>query len=586
MARKQERRGKHRFAPLGLLLVVVGVILLGGSFVSASFSGVGGATLTANPNLVPLGSTVTLSGTGYPGTSNVLLNFQAGGGPCWQPICSITASVDGSGFLMQSLQVGNDPTCSLPCDVQVLVFDSSAHELAYTIFTVIAASSTTTSASTTTSTSQSGSSTINAASVTLYVKVWDGYNSKPVSGTLVYLDYPTTNSATTDSAGTASLGSILIGQTYSVHTAPQGYNQAYASVTAPSWASGSVTVMLTVQPVTTSTSTTSSTITTSTTSTNPIAIVTVIVTDQVSGNPISAATATLGSLSQTTGANGQALFSTVAANNPSPTLIVTANGYQSQTIQMSLAGGNFYTVRVALIPTLVCPCVVVVGVVDSFTGFPIQGANVNFGAQNQITNFAGQANFTISSSGLSPLVLSASVNGYQTWSTQITLTRQNMRVQIALVKPNAPNQYTPPACASCSIIVQVLDVANGQAIQGATVTLDTGGSQTSNSFGKVGFTGIVVPPANHDLLVSASGYKTQTVLLVITQGSTYQILLARTSNQPLVLPCLVNCQTTTTTGISTGTYTLGVGGGSALLPTSLGAGGIISLILGLLLVFI
>lgn len=293
---------------------------------------------------------------------------------------------------------------------------------------------------------------------------------------------------------------------------------------------------------------------------SPYASINFIVTDITNDQPIKGANVTVANQTAITGTNGVATYVFLVSSYPTPLATITADGYQAASMIVTLQRGEALTIRVALVPILKCPCTIRVIVDDSFNGAPISGANVGISGYSNTTGTTGETSITVQNGPPPiswPLVVTA--NGYQSWQSQVAVGSAYSTIQVALVKPKQAPTGSPAPCNPCSITIAVIDANTGQPIPNAIVQVDTALiPQLTNTFGKTTFSNLASPPADHGVSVSASGYQSKIVTIIITNGSTYTVALTPASF------CFIFCPTTTgqqTASVTTSTGVFGSGGG-------------------------
>jgi len=215
------------------------------------------------------------------------------------------------------------------------------------------------------------------------------------------------------------------------------------------------------------------------------------------GTPLAGVSVNFGGGYTTTDANGNYALNKIPAGTIQ--LVVAASGYNSQTQNVTITGGNTTTANFAL--TAVSGNVS--GTVTSSAGAAIAGAVVSFSGGSTTTNAGG--NYVLNNVPAGTIQLSASANGYNGQSQSVSITGGS----------TATANFT--LIATNGNVSGMVTSSAGGAIAGATVSF-SGGNTTTNANGNYSLNN--VPAGTIQLQASANGYNSQTQSVNIAGGST------------------------------------------------------------------
>jgi hypothetical protein len=308
---------------------------------------------------------------------------------------------------------------------------------------------------------------------TLAGTVTDALTGNPVAGATV--SYPGTSTLTNSSGA------------YSLLKAPLGSYQL--SFDAPGYTSQSETV--TVNPAAT---------TTQGESLAPLAgSVSGVVTDASSGSLLEGATVSYSGGQAVTDSAGAYNLGAMAEGTYS--VDVSASGYATQTVSVTVGPGQAATKNVALVPVGVGT----VGgqVTDAATGSPVAGATVSYLGGTTTTDSSGM--YSLSSLPDGNTTVNAAKSGYTGQSAVVVVTTGNTTEQDFALAP-LPG----------SIGGTVTDSVTGRPISGAAVSY-SGGATTTNASGAYSLS--AVPEGSYAVSVSATGYNGQSKQVSVAPGA-------------------------------------------------------------------
>ncbi len=250
-------------------------------------------------------------------------------------------------------------------------------------------------------------------------------------------------------------------------------------------------------------------------------------TDATTGAPLAGVTVTVtgtATLNATTGLDGTYLFTNV----PPGTVTITASksGYQTLTATGTVLAGVVLTFNPALVPTGGTPPTTgtIQGTVtDASTGSPLAGATVSVTGAATLSATTG-ANGTYAFPNVPPggVTLSASKAGY----TTATATGIVVAGGVLVFSP-----ALSPAPTTGTLIGTVVDAVTNTSLAGAKIEVQgTGLSATTDVTGR--FTLSNVPPGTQVVLISATGYVSQSFTLAVTAGVTYDFQTVRLTPAP------------------------------------------------------
>ena len=235
------------------------------------------------------------------------------------------------------------------------------------------------------------------------------------------------------------------------------------------------------------------------------------VTDFVTGNPLVGATvACTGSptcSSTNSGSGGTYTLSNLVAGNY--TVQVTFTGYAPESQTDTVTTGAAPTLNFALIPN---PGSITGTVTDSITGSPISGANVSCTGPSSCgpTTTAANGTYTLSSLTEGTYQVTFAANNYASQSPNVNVAPGAVTTEsLALV----PNVGTINGAVSASV--------GGAKIFGASVSC-TGTPTCTPTTTDVNGTYLLsgLNEGNYSVTVTATGYKTQTIVVSVGPGGT------------------------------------------------------------------
>ena len=262
------------------------------------------------------------------------------------------------------------------------------------------------------------------------------------------------------------------------------------------------------------------------------------ITDEVTGQPIGAASVSYSGGTTTTDGAGHFAFAGVAEG--SYTVTGSAAGFATQREAVTVAPGSAMTVNLALIPN---PGTISGTVADTGSGQAIGGATVSYSGGSATTNGSGQYSLTGVTEGT--YAVTASAGGYGSQS------------QTATVGPGGTvNQNFTLVLSPGTIRGTITDANTNQAIAGATVTFGTG-STTTDASGHYSATNL--PPATYTVSAGAAGFTTQSQIVPVSANATVTQNFALTPPPGAVFGTVVDASTNQPISGATVSYT----GGSA-----------------------
>ena len=247
------------------------------------------------------------------------------------------------------------------------------------------------------------------------------------------------------------------------------------------------------------------------------------VTNAATGATISGATVTIvGGASTTTNGSGFYQFTNVAAGTYSVT--ASATGYNSSTANgVAVTAGNTTVQNFALTATGPTTGTLQGNVTNAATGANISGATVTIaGGASTTTNKSGFYQFTNVAAGT--YSVTASATGYNpSTANNVTVTGGSTTVQNFVLTAAGPSTGTLQGT--------VTNAATGATISGATVSIAGGASTTTNGSGFYQFTNVA--PNTYSVTASATGYNSSTINgVVVTGGNTTVQNFALTATPP------------------------------------------------------
>lgn len=298
--------------------------------------------------------------------------------------------------------------------------------------------------------------------------------------------------------------------------------------------------------------------------------VTATVVDGVSGNAIPGAALSLtGSLSGSTASDGSVSIGNVPTGSYQAT--VSAPGYATGNYTFVLVAGTNGALGTLTIYPLTgdaaATTLTIIGTVVSGLGNqPLAGATITRMDTGQTLTSGADGSFTLS--GLTGLNVTLQVSdpGYTTELFTLTASGYGTVAQTLALPPSSSTGAT-----SVQLAGTVTDSVSGAAISNATVALSDGSETvTTGSNGAYQLSGIA--NLSFKLVVSASGYVTQTVPVTLSQFGNYTLNLPLTPAPPastLQVLSVTSTIATLTTG-DTGVFNATVGNtGSADVSTIL-----------------
>ena len=232
----------------------------------------------------------------------------------------------------------------------------------------------------------------------------------------------------------------------------------------------------------------------------PKASLTGKVTNAVTDAPIPNATVSLGAgLSDVTDALGDYLIPNVPPSNTPYPLTVVAAGFDSYSSAQNMPDAVPYTRDISLQPSVTPTATLWGKVTDADTSDPIEGANVSLGGSlSDVTDAFGDYEILNVPTLSTAYTLTVTKNGYQTSTTQITLSNpQRYQRDVVLISSGAQ---------TVTLQGKVTSNTYHAPIAGATVSLGGGLSDITDVNGDYLISSI--PPGTYDIIVVAVGYLT------------------------------------------------------------------------------
>jgi hypothetical protein len=221
------------------------------------------------------------------------------------------------------------------------------------------------------------------------------------------------------------------------------------------------------------------------------------VTDRDTGVPIQDATISSGGRSTTTDASGVYTLSDVAAGEAQVT--VAASTYATEVRQAVVTGGGTTVLDV----TMAHPGDVSGLVTNAATGTPLAGVTVGYPGGVTITDVTGHYSITGLPAGSRDLTFAAT--GFVSADRTVTVTAGSVATLDVQLDQTAT-----------WVNGEVRDAVSSAVLPGATVTVDTGGSTTTDALGRYH---IDLPPGTYQVTAAATGYVSSSGTAVISGGS-------------------------------------------------------------------
>ncbi|GGX73725.1 carboxypeptidase regulatory-like domain-containing protein [Saccharospirillum salsuginis] len=245
---------------------------------------------------------------------------------------------------------------------------------------------------------------------------------------------------------------------------------------------------------------------------DPIADLTAVVTDRLTGDPISGSTVELSGLNSetaTTGINGEVQFESLSIGEQS--LKVTAAGYLTEQGNITLYAGNRSLLNIELLEqtkTDERPGGISGSAVDAVNESDINptGASLHATDTDAALYSLSIQDYVFSHDSVDPGTyrLKVDADGFETYSELVTVTAGTIlkldQIEMSRLSPS-PVLYG-----------QVVDASTGTAIENATITIVDGDSQAQSDSQGLYQLG-ELPTGDVDLLISAVGYTPRTHLL-------------------------------------------------------------------------
>ena len=253
------------------------------------------------------------------------------------------------------------------------------------------------------------------------------------------------------------------------------------------------------------------------------------VADALSGAPISGAVFNLGTgHSATSGADGS--FSLGGVNGGTYTATVSATGYASQTLSLTVPAGTTATLGTIGLyqasSTTAPNTVTLVGtVIDGLSNKPVSGVAVTIANSSLSATSNGQGQFTISGIPALSFTLQLAASGYTNTSFGVTASAYGSV---------SGNFALPPVGAGGSTTTnlqgQITDAGTGAAISGATVQV-AGSSLSAQTDANGNYQLQNLPSLSFNLQVSALNYTTQNLSINLTSAGSYTLNVQLSGSQ-------------------------------------------------------
>ena len=221
------------------------------------------------------------------------------------------------------------------------------------------------------------------------------------------------------------------------------------------------------------------------------------VTDVVTGDPIQGATVASSAGTDTTDSQGRYSIGGVPAGELQ--LTFSFGGYATETRNALVSGGQTTTLNVALAP----PGGVAGRVTDASTGDPLVGATITYPGGVTITDTLGD--YQINGVPAGSLALSFSALGYASSTRTVNVPAGGVATQDVGLTPSATY-----------VAGEVRDVATDALLVGATVSISTGQTTTTDALGRYH---VDLPPGDYTVTATAVGYDPSSGPVLINGGS-------------------------------------------------------------------
>ena len=221
------------------------------------------------------------------------------------------------------------------------------------------------------------------------------------------------------------------------------------------------------------------------------------VTDSVTDDPIQGATVASSAGTDTTDSQGRYSIGGVPAGELQ--LTFSFGGYATETRNAQVSGGQTTTLNVELAP----PGGVAGRVTDASTGDPLVGATITYPGGVTITDTLGD--YEINGVPAGSLALSFSALGYVSGTRTVTIPAGGVATQDVGLTPSATY-----------VAGEVRDVATDALLVGATVSISTGQTTTTDALGRYH---VDLPPGDYTVTASAVGYDPSSGPVLINGGS-------------------------------------------------------------------
>lgn len=297
--------------------------------------------------------------------------------------------------------------------------------------------------------------------------VTDASNGTPLSGATITTQ-PATSAATTNAQGAYTISNVTAGA-YTVTASRTGYAPNSAAVGVSVGLSATANLVLTPLP----------------------GSVTGVVSDAVTGAPLSGATVTTQPPTSTVTTNAQGVFTIGGVPAGAYTVTATRASYSPNSTAAVVAPGQTATANLALTPI---PGTISGVVTDASNGTPLAGATVSTQPATSTATTSAQGAYTISNVPPGNYTVTATRAGYNPNS-----------VAAAVVSSQTTTSNVPLTPLPGSITGVVTDAANGALLAGATVsTVPATTTVTTNAQGA--YTINTVPPGNYTVTATRTGY--------------------------------------------------------------------------------
>jgi galactose oxidase-like protein/carboxypeptidase family protein/Kelch motif protein len=234
------------------------------------------------------------------------------------------------------------------------------------------------------------------------------------------------------------------------------------------------------------------------------------VTDSVTSAGISGATVSSGGRSTTTNATGGYTLTNVAAGEAQVT--ISASGYATEVRSAMVTGGQTTSLNVVMSR----PGDIAGTVSNSQNGAALAGVTVGYPGGVTVTDNTGHYAVNGLPAGSADLTFAAT--GFTSADRTVTVTAGSVTTLNVQLAPT-----------STWVNGEVRDAVSTAVLPGATISVDTGQTATTDSLGRYR---IDLPPGTYQVTASATGYVSSTGTAVINGGSyaTVDFNLARTSS--------------------------------------------------------